>query len=189
MGAGRREPVSVYGGGALPDALIAPGDAGYFDVYWPRLQTPIVEAGQAITFRGSHWLVESAMVWHGRPGGTHGKVRLCDAEGMLFRRTSTATPYGVTHAATGFGIPFIGVLGVALSDEDGGHLTTTADLTPAGNWTGTSGDRIVLTDGSTWEQVGDITERTTAGGTWAGRKSRLNVVHVRRVRDGSTVSE
>ena len=187
--ASRLESCAVYGGAKLPSVLLAPGDVGYADLYWRNVQTEIVEAGQALTIRGQQWLIEGVALWLGRPGGIHAKVRLCDTQGLLYRRTATVTAYGVTHTDAADGIPFVGVLGVALSDEDGGRIAASADLTPAAGWTGTAGDLIVMSDGTRWEQQGDVTERTTAGGTWAGRKSRLPVVHIRRVRDGSSVNE
>lgn len=187
--AGRLEPCSVWGGGKLPPVLLAPGDVGYADLYWRKVQTEIVEAGQALTIRGQQWLIEGVALWLGSPGGIHAKVRLCDTLGSLFRRTSAVTAYGITHTESEVGIPFVGVLGVALSDEEHGRLSSNADLTPAGLWQGTAGDLIILSDDTRWEQAGDVTERTTAGGTWAGRKSRLPVVHIRRVRDGSEVNE
>lgn len=186
---GMYETCAIHGGGALPPALLAPGDVGYADVYWPREQRELVEAGQAIVMRGERWLVEGVARWLGTPGGVHIKVRLCDTEGILYRRTATVTPHGVKYETPADGTAFVGVLGVALSDEDGGRLSSTADLTPAGQWLGSAGDLLVMSDGSRWEQVGDVTERTTAGGTWAGRKSRLPVAHIRRVRDGAVVGE
>ena len=187
---GLLEPVALYGGGSaadtpLPAAMHAPGDVGYADIYWRGVQDHLINPGDALIMRDETWLVEGVVLWAGSPGGTHAKVRSCDTTGQLFKRTAVPTAYGAKVTTSPDGIPFVGVLGVALSSEDGGSLSSTADLTPAGLWQGAAGDLLVLSDGSRWEQQGDVTERTTAGGTWAGRKSRLPVVHVRRVRDGS----
>ncbi len=184
---GRPESCAIYGGAALPKALLAPGDVGYADIYWRGIQAEIIQPGQALVMRGQNWLIEGVALWLGSPGGIHAKVRECDCEGSVFSRTSTATAFGVTHATAEQGTPFVGVLGIALSDEKGGIVSSLADLTPAGHWAGAAGDLIVLSDGSRWEQQGDVTERTTAGGTWAGRKSRLPVVRVRRIRDGAAL--
>jgi hypothetical protein len=187
---GKLEPCKLYGGDDLPPARFAPDDASYAEIYWRNLQTPPLDAGQAVEMRGGIWLIENVQTWQGHPGGTHAKARMCDVQGHLHRRTTKAiTAYGTTFEADPDGIPIIGVLGIALADETGGRLSTMADLTPVGVWQGHSGDLVVFTDGTRWEQLGDDTERTTAGGTWAGRKSRLPVIHLKRVRDGATVIE
>lgn len=178
--AGLLEPCWLHGGGTLPPTLFAPGSGDGAELYWRALDPSPVVAGAAVEVRGSIWLVESVALWRGRPGGVHAKVRACNATGLLYRRAATVTAYGVT-LDSGASLPFVGVLVVSSSSDADGVVTTTADLTPAGTWTGGPGDLLTFDDGSEWEQVGDLLDRSAGGGS-----ALLPVVRLRRVADGAS---
>lgn len=172
---GALEPCTLHGGGSLPAGMIAPGEDGKADLYWRRRQDSPVIAGNAIDARGRVWLVEDVAIWRGRPGGVHLRLRQCNTAGTLTPRTASKSGYGV-QLINGTPVDLLGVLNVLATDDPDGHVITRAELVPVGSWVGKSGDLISLTDGTRWEQVGDVMDR--ASGSW----TPLPVIGLRVVR-------
>ena len=176
------EPCGLVDGSPLPAMRLAP-KGHQADIYWSGISIPPVQAGEALTARGRAWLVEQVNIWVSRPGGVHAAVRECNAAGHLhIRTTATATGYGVQVTSAGDPIPFRGVLTVTSTTDSDGRVATNADLLPVGTWRGSSGDLIVLTDESRWEQVGDLVDRSVGG--LGGGVSEVPVVRLRMVRGG-----
>ncbi|MFT3971700.1 MAG: hypothetical protein QM695_15850 [Micropruina sp.] len=165
------EPCSLLGGGDLPVALVAPGEAGKAALYWYSQTTPPVQAGQVVIARLAKWLVTQVDTWVSGPGGIHAHLLHCNAEGTLTRRTATVSGYGVQLTSQA-PVEILGALTVTSTADPDGNVQTTGQLVPAGTWQGLSGDLVELVDGTEWEQVGDLT--SPAGG--------LPVVQLRRVR-------
>lgn len=173
------EPCALHAdGGALPDALFAPGKAeGQAGIYWRHLQAAPVSVCEAVEIRDATWLVAQVAVWRGSPGCVHAELLLCNSTGQLRPRPiATVTGYGV-QLADAAPVPTLGVLTVTTTADQDGTVQTVAELIPVGAWVGQSGDLLIL-DGARWEQVGDATRQTSPAG------STLPVVHLRRVRDG-----
>jgi hypothetical protein len=158
-------PCRLHGGGELPPALVNVAVDGITaDLYWKAYPSP-VQLGQGVEFRGRVWLVVVVREWDDTSiPATQLAVSLCNCEGVLIRRETVVTPYGLDVQPVGDPIPFLGVWRIMRSTEKPGELTVQAELMPVDAWAWPGGvhDLIRLPDGTEWEQYGVTTSDQSA---------------------------